>query len=81
MKVDKKERDFGADGAQLAQLCGLNRREGVFSYTLALRRKQTAARARRGAVNLSQKIQRALLEDSDRITRRHVPCGSEHSDC
>ncbi|MGF6570682.1 hypothetical protein ABH945_002793 [Paraburkholderia sp. GAS333] len=57
MKVDKKEQDFGADSAQSTQLCGLNRRQGVFSYTLPLGSKQPAARAVRGAVNRCQPTQ------------------------
>jgi hypothetical protein len=62
MKIDKKEQDFGADGAQSAQLCGLNRPGGGFSYTLAPGRKRLALHVGHGAANQCRATQIASLK-------------------
>src|ERR1700761_4625956 len=74
MKVDKKELDFGAESAQLAQLCGLNRREGVFSCTSALCRKQGG-----GPCGVARR--RAVRFDADRLARSHAHHWQHLSDC
>jgi hypothetical protein len=74
MKIDKKELNLGAEGAQSAQLCGLNRRRGVFSHSATHCGKRAAARARhRAAITVAA--------DADGIVKGRRRLRLRVSDC
>ncbi|ASV97036.1 hypothetical protein [Paraburkholderia aromaticivorans] len=74
MKIDKKELNLDAEGAQSTQLCGLNRRRGVFSHPAMRGGKQAAAGALHGATTIA-------AADANRMAKGRRRLRSRVSDC
>src|ERR1700744_4932011 len=70
MKIDRKELNLGAESAQSTQLCGLNRREGVFSHPAMHCIKAAARHARHGASSVDSIVGSCVASvDTRRIAR------------